>query len=695
LLIVLTRRYRLFPIVVIGFFLPFLLLAAQTSSRQEPPPPEKDTTQAMSRDSVALRDSTYRQHSLVAADSVLAPTDTTRMSTPSLVGTLDRSLDSTKMLTQEDLDFLDYRYFGGLLEFFPGVFIREQFMIGGYNQLNIRGTDWRGIAILSNGRLLNDPASGVYNTFHFTTEYADRIELISGPRAFLFGLNSTGGAINVVTKNYNSNRAYTKINYAETANNYQYSDGTFSQNISRKINLTLGFQHQGWGGRFVNSANDAWNVRIKARYNISRNLNIILSEYLTRTETRLNGGISLEKSGGLFFAFDRILAVPVNSESYEKVSRHDVDLSLVGTLLGDTTNVSTLTLYYSSNLREYRDEENTTLANGVRIHTDHRSAWFGATLTQDYHTEWQRFNLGANIERRRIDESANLRRQRNTIGSLWAKEELVLSSIATLALFGRYDSYLTESNVALGTDASATVLPWLTVFGGISHSKRFPNYQELFWHDSTVRRIGSITSEKHTTLEVGGRIHLPRELELHLAYFFRRVDSPILLLSGGSNFVFPGVTFAHGDRIMTHGIEAKLKARVWLLYLEGTILFLQQTDTGDTSILRYPHVVASGGVYFWQKLLEDNLDLKIGFRGRFQSSSRGELFNPEVVAFVPNKGTSLGAGSAVDGVLFAGLGRAVVSLTWENLTNARSFITPYYPVLDRAIKLGVRWQLWD
>jgi hypothetical protein len=138
-----------------------------------------------------------------------------------------------------------------------------------------------------------------------------------------------------------------------------------------------------------------------------------------------------------------------------------------------------------------------------------------------------------------------------------------------------------------------------------------------------------------------------------------------------------------------------LKARVWLVYLEGTALFVTQSDAGDTSIFRYPQLVASGGIYFWQKLLEDNLDLKIGFRGRFQSSSRGELFNPEVIAFVPNNGTPLGTGSSVDGVLFAGLGRAVVSLTWENLTNSRYFITPHYPVLDRAIKFGIRWQLWD
>ncbi len=646
---------------------------------------------------MSVGDSAYTSRddsTVAAADSTLAPAvDTTRMSSPSLVGTYDRSLDSTRFLTKEDLDYVDYRYLGDILETVPGIFIRDQFNAGGYNELNIRGTDWRDIAITSNGRLLNDPASGIYNLYHFTTEYADRIEIITGPRAFLYGVNSPGGAINLVTKNYNSNRPFSKINYTESAYGYQYSDGTFSQNISRKINLTFGFQHQSTDGRFANSAHEAWNIRVKLRYNLSKDVNIILSEYWTSTETQLNGGIDVAGTQVPAFAFDPIQAVVVNADAFEKNDRHDIDLSLVGTLLGDSSNVSLLTLYYSTNLREYRDKEN-ILSNGVRIDSDHRSAWMGALFTQDFITQWQRFSVGANIERRQIDGSPNLGVRRNSVSNLWAKEEFLITDLFTVAGFGRYDNYLGESNLSLGTDATFSLVHWLSVYGGLSISKRFPTYQELFWMDSTVSRTGTITSERHRTAELGFRFKVPG-LELRAAYFHRTVENPILIQPGSSSSIFPRINFVNGGKLITNGIEAAFACNVWVFSLEGTGTFITQQDQSGTTLARYPKLSANGGVYYKHKLINDNLDLKIGFKARYVSRSQGELFDPEVIAYVPNTGVPIGFGSSVDGFLIAGIGNAFIHLMWENLTNSRYYITPYYPVLDRAVKFGVSWQFLD
>ncbi|MEO8166940.1 MAG: putative porin [bacterium] len=620
--------------------------------------------------------------------------DTTRMSTPSLLGTYDRTLDSTRFFSRDDLNFLDYRYLGGILETVPGIFIRDQFSAGSYNQLNIRGADWRSIAITSNGRLLNDPASGIFNLYHFSTEYADRIEYITGPRAFLYGVNSAGGAINLVTKNYNSNRPYSKLNYTESAYTFQYSDGTFSQNISRKVNVTLGFQHYGTDGRFVNSADDAWNVRAKVRYNLSKDFNLIFSEYWTGSKTQLNGGIAVNQLQVPVFAFDRILARPVNTEAFEKVSRHDLDLSLVGTLFGDTTNVSLLSFYYTTNLREYRDEEISSVSNGVQIYSDHRSAWMGGLFRQDFITEWQRFSLGANIERRQIEGSPNIGWRRNTISNIWAKEEFVLTNLFTVAGFGRYDNYLGESNLGAGVDASFSPLEWLSLYGGISTSKRFPTYEELFWTDSTVSRTGAISSERHHTAELGVRVNLSG-FDVHASFFHRTVENPILIQPGGSGYVFPGIDFINGGKLITDGIEAKLALQIWVFSIEGTGTFITQQDQSGTNPLVYPKFFANGGVYYRKKLIGGNLDLKVGLRARYVAASNGERFNPEVLAYVANPGTPIGFGSSLDGFVIAGLGNAYIHLIWENFTSSRYYITPYYPVLDRAVKFGVSWQFLD
>lgn len=587
---------------------------------------------------------------------------------------------------------MDYRYLGGILESVPGAFLRDQNSAGQYNEINIRGVDWRGIALTMDGRLLNDPASGIFNLFHFTTEYADRIEVITGPRAFIYGLNSTGGAINVVTRNYNSNRPFTKINYSETGYNYQYSDGTFSQNISQRINLTFGFQHQSTDGKFANSAHEAWNGRVKVRYNFSRDFNVILSEYHTSTQTQLNGGVDFASSGALA-GLDPIGATMKNRESYEKITRNDADLMLVGTFLGDTSNVSTLSFYYSHSIREYRDEENNFPTNGVFVFSDHTTSWMGARFGQNFDTEWQRFSLGANMELRQIEGSLNLGRRRNTIGSAWAKEELLPTDRLNVAAFGRLDKYLHQTYAGIGADATVNVMDGLSLFAGTAVSRRLPTYEELYWVDSTVSRVTPLHAEKHMQLEIGATLTLPEESFIRASYFHRTVDNAIQILpyATQSIAVFPPLAFTNVPRVVTNGVEVKLGMRLWVLYLEGVGNYVIQTSDGLNTGL-FPKVWANGGISYWNRLLNDKLELKVGFKGRYRSSHSGAVFNPEVLAFVANKGVPLGQSSLGDFFVMAHIGDAYIHLVWENLTSVEYYSTPYYPVLEREIRLGIAWE---
>lgn len=622
-------------------------------------------------------------------DSLSVPYDSLgRMSIPSLVGTYDRHLDSGNVISREKLHWLEYRSLGGILEQYPGVFLRNQYSEGQYSQLNIRGTDWRGIAITLDGRLLNDPASGIYNPFYFSTEYADRIEVVTGPRAFLYGLNSTGGAINLVTKNYNSNRPFSKLNYSESGYNYSYTDGTFSQNISRKINVTLGFQQQSTDGRFENSEHEQWNGRVKLRYNVSKSLNIILSDYFIHTQTGLNGGVDLATvvTGR---AFDPLLATMVNTDAYEKVTRHDVDLSFVGTLIEDTSNVSLLTFYYSRSIREYRDEENRVNPNGIFIQSDHTSSWMGALLRQNFDTEIQRLNLGANLEIRQIEGSPNLGRRRNVIGSVWVTEEVHVGGIITVGGFGRYDHYLKESFASYGGDINVQFQPSLRLFAGISSSRRLPNYQELYWVGGS-----SLEPEKHTRVEVGVQVSNEHLSLLRAVYFQHLVDrtiQPQLLLG----FPFWGVSYQNSEDTRRSGLDLSVALRFGWFYLEGTGMFIPQKLSSGPGSSEYPTFAANGGIYFWDKIIDDKLDLKVGFRGRYFRSHSGSQFNPEMLAYPSDAGFWIEGSGSVDFQATARIGDAYIQLIWENLTNQHYFTTPYYPVLDREIRFGLSWQFLD
>jgi outer membrane cobalamin receptor len=625
-------------------------------------------------------------------DSSAAAADTLgRMSTPSLVGTLDRFADTSDVRTNLDLHWLDYRYLGGILESFPGVFVMDQESEGQYSQAVFDGVDWRGVRVSSNGRPLNDPASGVFNLYDFTTEYADRIEVVTGPRAFLYGLNSTGAALNLVTKNYNSNKPFTKFNYSEGAYGYSNVDGTFSQNISRKTNVTVGFQHQTTDGRFTGEAHDAWNAREKIRYNISHDINLIFSHYHTSTRTQMNGGVDITRSGGAL-AFDNTLAIMKQDSTYEKVTRNDFDLSLVGTFLGDTADVTNLTLYYSHAMREFREREDPYHDFPPGVSSDQISSWMGLQATQDVATGFQHLSAGGNAELRQIEGSPNLGRRRNVVAALWGKEEIDPAGPVTVALYGRFDSYLGKEYAGYGADATLRFGRWLRLFGGLSQSWRVPEYPELFWSDSTVVRAGAIVAEHHTLEEAGAAFGTSETGSVRLALFHRTVTDPITFSPySGTASPFPGAVIANGPSIQTSGVTAHLDIRFWSFSLEGNIEYILQKSGGAT-LQAFPKFSGNGGIYFRRKVVNDRFELKTGFKGRFALPYAGFLFNPEMIAYVANPGTTLGTSASADFFLIGHIGDAYIHFIWENLANIRYYGTPYYPGGERAIRFGISWE---
>jgi outer membrane cobalamin receptor len=628
-----------------------------------------------------------------AADSaaVALPDSIQPVRLPPFVGTVDRSAASLLLRTRDDLHWLDFRFLGNILETIPGGFMQSQEGEGQYHAMTFDGTDWRGIAFMTNGRPLSDPASGVYNMYLFPPEFADRVEVVTGPRAFLYGFNAAGGAVNLVTKNYNSNKPFTKLDYSESAYGYAYADGTFSQNISRRVNVTFGFQHQATDGRYANSLFDGWMSRAKLRFSLSPAVQLLVAHTYAATRTGLNGGIDLAASGGVK-AFDNIQAVVRNPDSYEKVSRHDVDCSLVGTLFGDSADVSTLTLYYSHALREYRDEENRALPNGILVHADHLTSWMGALITQNIDTRVQRLLFGASVDLRRVEASPNLGRQRGTAGAVWLKEEADLGDNITLAGFGRLDSYRGRTYAGVGADATLRLSPAVTLFGGLSTSRRAPTYQELFWQDSTIDNPGGAAAEVHRVAEAGVRFALGNSGGIRLAAFHRTIQDPIDFTPiAKPNAPFPTFAVGNGAAIASNGVNVNVDLRVGVVALEGNAEYIVRTQAG-TRIDDVPRLWAHGGVYYWNKLLHDNLELKTGVSGSFMLSHAGDQFNPEVIAYVPSGGPSLGTSGTIDFFLIAHLGDAYIHFIWENLPDIRYYGIPFTPAGERALRFGISWE---
>lgn len=619
------------------------------------------------------------------------------------LGTLDRDLSHTQIITDSSAYFGEYTSLNDIVVNHTGAFVRDLGNVGQYSELTLGGLGGRHIAYLQDGILLNEPLTGIHNPYWFQTEQIERVEVETGTRSFLYGLNSTGGVVNAVSRHHKAIRPLTKIRYSESRYEQTFFDGMFSQNLTRDLNVTVGVERYVTDGRFSNSDFDMWGTRVKARFNASNRWNFFLLQHYTQTKLGLFGGINYNAtagSSGLFY--DPRQAVVTTTDVYEKITRHDVHLGVAAQLFDDSTDITTLTAYYATHLRELRDENNRPLADSFAIFDNHHSRWRGVKLT--HHVERNRFslNVGGEVQSRNILHSPATGDHAEIASSAFGRIGFSPFEQFRLAGYGRYDNYLGRIVVSLGSDLSYSPLRWLRLYAGYSRSTRFPTLQELYWRRGNIYGPDEpFANERHHLFESGVECHVDSIAMVSIKYFRRTVRNHITTFSAGPSQPFTGVQFLAQNRSVYEGVSASAQLRFWHIAAEGHASHLvitqnlSQSVSGNDLSTPQPEWWALGGIYYRNTLFDENLDLKLGIRGKIYGEQRGMEFNPEAIAFVPSSLPSIDIAAAADAVLIAKIGPAYVHFLWHNLVDNNYVVTPFYPMPDRAVRFGITWILLD
>jgi len=608
-------------------------------------------------------------------------------------GSLALTVDSTGALTAEEMEWLAPMTLGHAIATLPGVYLVEQSSVGQYMRPTVRGVDWRGVGVTIDGLPAADPSSGVVNLSLFPVSIADRVEIVSGSRSFLYGSGAVGGAVNIVTHRASHTVPATAIRYEESGYSYACSDGSFNQDISRRVNVAAGFQYQGTEGRFDNTGHEQWNMRGAVRYNPAQNWDITASYLYVQTQTGLSEGIDVSTTGTAL-AFLPQQATVRNPDAYEKLTRHDVALKLAGSLFGDSTNLTTASLYTSQILREYRDEENRTSPNGVFIQQDHRVARSGLQVKQRSVVGSQTVTGGLQAEIHNIIASPTMGGREDPAFSGWLLDEIAFTPGVIFSLFGRLDHIRGTTHNGIGTDLHVQLGDVVSLIGGFSVAARPSSYAEAFWEDSTVLRGMLPEIERHTQWEAGMQLDLGALGTVGATYAYRRIENPVLfdvpVISSGEPHLM--TVLRQGDELTIHSLELALNMRIGFIMVEGIAAYEQQTDAANNRIHELPEMYARGGIYYHDRILGNALELQAGVRGQAQTSYYGSTLLGQTLFPLPNLRVKLGAASTLDLVLIAHIGDAYIHFLWENLTNSEYFTTPFTPAMDRSIRFGVSWE---
>lgn len=158
-------------------------------------------------------------------------------------------LESAKMVTvlsRNDIQAAAVHSINDLLKYAVGIDVRQRGEFGIQTDISIRGGTFDQVTILLNGVNITNPQTGHHSAeFPVSMNDIERIEVLEGPAARVFGTSAFTGAINIVTKNdkqshVSANAMGGSYGLFGGGARVNYTKGAFSNQVSGSYNRADG-----------------------------------------------------------------------------------------------------------------------------------------------------------------------------------------------------------------------------------------------------------------------------------------------------------------------------------------------------------------------------------------------------------------------------------------------------------------------
>jgi len=161
---------------------------------------------------------------------------------------------SVTVIGEDEIRTYNYDRVEDALRYVPGVDIQRSGSLGKTTSLRIRGASTSQVQVLVDGMRVKSPTLGQADLSELTLDAIERIEIVRGPQAALYGADAIGGVVNIITK-----KGAGPIHGAAWAEGGSY--GTFREQLNVQgayggFNFNLSGTRWDTDGQFPNDAGD-------------------------------------------------------------------------------------------------------------------------------------------------------------------------------------------------------------------------------------------------------------------------------------------------------------------------------------------------------------------------------------------------------------------------------------------------------
>ena len=394
-----------------------------------------------------------------------------------------KNFRTVNIISSEDIKNSPVTNVSDLLQEITGIDVRRRGVGGVQGDLYIRGGGFDQTLLLVDGMKMDDAQTGHHTLNMILPLYLiERVEIIKGPAARIFGQNAFNGAINIVTKDLEGEKrtVHMKLN--------ELSYGSFEQkNISLSTKITaenikslISYSGNKSDGYRHNTDFKRNNYFVKTSFNTNKSpVNIIAS--FNENKFGANG----------------FYASPSATEQYEETQ---------ASLLGVTTTINSEKLSITPRLywRRGQDEYIYIRDNPSVYRNLHKTNKVSAELSGSYFSKSGITGFGVDLSTVNIS-SNNLGDHKRTTVNLFADhtfqlfdEKLFISPGIALSYFSDM-SFHSFPGIDLGYNVSSD----FKIYSNIGKTYRIPTYTDLYYSDRTTVGNENLNPESATSTELG------------------------------------------------------------------------------------------------------------------------------------------------------------------------------------------------
>jgi iron complex outermembrane receptor protein len=415
------------------------------------------------------------------------------------------------ILDKAQIEKLPVQSVNELLSYIGGVDVRQRGPWGAQADISIDGGTFEQVTFLINGVKMNDPQSG-HNSMNIPipVNAIERIEVLRGSAARIYGINSLTGAINIVTINPNSSGAEIQVNGGTNfKDNEEDTNKTYhSKSVQMLGRYASEIQNHLLAGSIENGSGHRYNTAFK-------NQKIFYQGNLS-TSSKSN---MTAMAGFVYnnFGANGFYAAPSDKESAE------ITQTGIASIGYKTKLTDRLTLKPQVNYRYSYDDYRFYRHDLSVARNQHYTHIITPELNANYQTVFGEFGFGAEARFEKINSSNIGNHKRDNLGiyTEFRTEEIKNVQISA----GAYINYNSTFGWRTypGLDLGYSFARDWKIYINSGTGQRIPSFTDLYY--DTPGNIGNKNLQPENAWYVeGGFKYNNGRLWTNASYFHRKVD---------------------------------------------------------------------------------------------------------------------------------------------------------------------------